>query len=100
MPDVLLTLVMPNDIAQHVEDLLLSHPDLVRGFTACQAEGHGASVPLVQPEELVSGHAPRTEIQTVGPEPSMRAVLELIHTHLPGANVFYWLQPVLAMGRL
>jgi len=100
MADVLLTLVMPNDIAQHVEDLLLSRPDLVRGFTASQAEGHGSVVQLVEPAELVGGHSPRSQIQTVGAEEAMRAVLSLIKTELPRANVFYWLLPVIDMGRL
>ena len=96
----MLTMVMPNDIAQHVEDLLISHPDVVGGFTATAAEGHGASVQLVQPSELVSGHAPRTTIQTVGAEAAMQVVIELIRRHLPGANVFYWLTPVIDMGRV
>lgn len=100
MDNVLLTLVMPSDIAQHVEDLLISHPDVAGGFTAWQSEGHGAGVPLVQAAELVSGHAPRTTIQTVGEEAGLRMVIDLICRHLPGANVFYWLTPVIDSGRL
>jgi len=100
MADVLLSLTMPNDVAQHVEDLLLTRPDLIRGFTASVAEGHGSVVPLVEPAELVSGHSPRTQIRTVGPEDSMRAVLALIKGELPHANIFYWLMPVIEVGRL
>ncbi|MBI2277254.1 MAG: DUF3240 family protein [Dechloromonas sp.] len=100
MTDVLLSLTMHNDVAQHVEDLLLSRPDLVRGFTASIAEGHGAVVPLVEPAELVSGHSPRTQIRMVGPEESMRAVLALVKDELPRANIFYWLMPVIEVGRL
>ncbi|HEX5676042.1 MAG TPA: DUF3240 family protein [Azonexus sp.] len=100
MADVLLSLTMPNDVAQHVEDLLLSRPDLVIGFTASIAEGHGSVVQLVEPGELVAGHSPRTQIRTVGPEEKMRAVLELIKNELPRANVFFWLVPVIEMGRL
>jgi hypothetical protein len=100
MADVLLSLTMPNDVAQHVEDLLLSRPDLVRGFTASAAEGHGAVVPLVEPGELVSGHSPRTQIRTVGSEESMRAVLALIKGEMPRANIFFWMIPVIEMGRL
>ena len=91
---------MANDIAQHVEDLLLSRPEIVRGFTASHVEGHGAVVPLVEPGELVAGHSPRTQIRTVGPEENMRAVLALIKGELPRANIFYWLVPVIEMGRL
>lgn len=100
MPEVLLTLVVPDDLAQHVQDLLLSRPELVSGFTACRAEGHGAGVPLVAPGERVSGHAPRIEIQAVGPEEAMRAVLALIKRELPRANLFFWLVPVIDRGRV
>ena len=100
MADVLLSLVMPNDIAQHVEDLLLSRPDLVPGFTSSHADGHGSSVALVEPGELVAGHSPRTRIQMVGSEDAMRIVLSLIRGELPRANMFFWLAPVIEMGRL
>ena len=100
MADVLLSLIMPNDVAQHVEDLLLSRPELVRGFSAGQVDGHGAIIPLVDPGELVSGHSPRTQIQTLGPEDAMRQVLSLIKANLPRANIFFWLLPVLESGRL
>jgi hypothetical protein len=81
---------MPNDIAQHVEDLLLSRPDLVPGFTSSHAEGHGSSVALVEPGELVAGHSPRTRIQTVGSEEAMRTVLSLIRGASEGEHVFGW----------
>lgn len=100
MADVLLSLIMPNDVAQHVEDLLLSRPELVRGFSAGQVDGHGAVIPLVEAGELVSGHSPRTQIQTVGPEDAMRQVLSLIKAELPRANIFFWLLPVIESGRL
>jgi hypothetical protein len=98
--EVLLTLVMANDTAQHVEDLLLSRPDIVRGFTASHAEGHGSVVQLVEPSEMVAGHAPRTMIRTIGSETAMRAILALIKSELPRANVFYWLVPIIELGRL
>lgn len=100
MADVLLNLIMTNDVAQHVEDLLLNHPELVRGFTASQAEGHGSVVSLVEPGEQVSGHSPRTRIQTAGPEEAMRMVLALIKADLPRANIYFWLLPIIDMGRL
>ena len=100
MADVLLSLVMPDDISQHVEDLLLSRPDLVPGFTAGHVDGHGSVVRLVEPAELVSGHSPRIQIQTVGDENRMRDVLVLIKARLPQANIFYWLLPVIELGRL
>ena len=100
MADLSLNLVMANDVAQHVQDLLISRPDMVRGFTASHAEGHGSMVKLVEPSELVAGHAPRTMIRTVGSEQTMRDILALIKSELPRASVFYWLVPVVEMGRL
>lgn len=100
MADVLLTLIMPNDVARHVEDLLLSRPDLVPGFTTHVADGYGTAVPLVEDAELVAGHAPRTIIRTVGPEATKRDVLALIKRELPQANVFFWITPVIEAGRL
>ena len=100
MADVLLTLIMPDDVAQHVEDLLLSRPDLVPGFTANAADGHGSVIPLLADAELVAGHAPRTVIRSVGPEAAKREVLALIKRELPRANIFFWMTPVIAAGRL
>lgn len=100
MADVLLTLIMPDDVAEHVQDLLLTRPDLVPGFTSTKAEGRGAAVMLVADTELVAGHAPRTAIRTVGPEAAKREVLALLKRELPHANIFYWMTPVIASGHL
>lgn len=100
MPDVLLSLAMPTDVAQLVEDLLLSRPDLVSGFTSSHAEGHGSAATLVEPAELVAGHSARVIMRMVGDDEAMRELLRLIKTELPRANVFYWLVPVLEQGRL
>ncbi len=100
MADVLLSLTMPVDVAQHVEDLLLSRPDLVAGFTAIHVDGHGSVVRLVKADELVRGHSPRVQIQSVGEEAAMREVVSLLRRDLPQANIFYWLLPVLELGRL
>lgn len=100
MSDVLLSLTLTHDVAQHVEDLLLSRPDLARGFTTSEANGHGAVIPLVEPAELVSGHSPRVQIRMAGSEENMRAVLALIKAALPSANIFFWLVPIIEMGRL
>ena len=100
MADVLLTLIMPDDVAQHVENLLLTRPDLVPGFTSTKAEGRGAAVMLVADTELVVGHSPRTAIRTVGPETAKREVLALLKRELPHANIFYWMTPVIESGHV
>ncbi len=100
MPDVLLSLAMPTDVAQLLEDLLLSRPDLVQGFTSSHAEGHGSAATLVAPAELVAGHSARVIMRMVGDDEAMRELLRLIKTELPRARVYYWLVPVLEQGRL
>ena len=100
MSDVLLSLAMPAEAAQPVEDLLLSLPDLVPGFTSSHAEGHGSAATLVEPAELVEGHSARVILRLVGSQRAMREVLQLVRATLPGLNVFYWLVPVLEKGRL
>ncbi len=100
MADVLLTLIMPEDIVQHVTDLLLTRPDLVPGFTVSAAEGHGSTVPLVADAEQVEGNAPRAVIRTVGPEAAKREIIALLRQELPGANIFFWLVPVIEAGHL
>ncbi|QKV57103.1 MAG: DUF3240 family protein [Dechloromonas sp.] len=99
MADVLLSLTLPNDVAQHVEDLLLSRPIWSPASPPASPKAT-VVVPLVEPGELVAGHSPRTQIRMVGPEENMRAVLALLKTQLPRANLFYWLVPVIEMGRL
>ncbi|MCL2636206.1 MAG: DUF3240 family protein [Betaproteobacteria bacterium] len=100
MNKVLLTLVMPDELAQEIEDLLLSRADLIKGFTVSHAEGHGSAVELVEAGELVAGHVPRTVIRSVGSETAMRAVIALIKQKLPRANVYFWLVPIIDMGRI
>ena len=100
MADVLLTLIMPDNATQHVEDLLLARPDLAPGFTVSAAEGHGAVIPLIEDAELVAGHAPRTVIRVVGPEAQMRQILALLKQSMPNANIFFWLVPIIDKGRL
>lgn len=96
----LLTLIVPLDLAETVEDLLLACPELVDGFTAIRADGHGSALPLLSAEERVSGHAPRCLIQTVATERSLRMLLDQLKAALPGASLHYWLSPILERGHL
>ena len=100
MAEVLLSIVLPVDIVHTVEDLLLGRPDLVRGFSSGLVHGHGSVVDLVEPAEQVAGHVDRVQIQMAGPEADMQSVLSLIKDHLPQSNLFFWMLPVIRMGRL
>jgi len=98
--ELLLTLIVPVDVAETVEDLLLARSDLIEGFTGIAADGHGSGLPLRAARELVSGHSPRLQIQTIAPEPALRELLAALKAALPRASLHYWLLPVLERGRL
>lgn len=100
MHDALLTLIMPAELAQEVEDLLLLHPDKVHGFTSARVAGHGAAVSLLSAAELVRGNAPRISLQMSGQEADLRALLDALRAALPHARIYFWLQPVIEAGYL
>jgi hypothetical protein len=98
--NVLLTLVIPHPVEDAVLDLLLAHPDLVKGFTTTRGEGHGAAVELLAPAEQVRGSARRLCVRTVGSRATADGIVALLREHLPRANLFYWITPVLDAGRI
>ncbi|WP_371323507.1 DUF3240 family protein [Dechloromonas sp. ZY10] len=98
--ELLLTLIVPVDVAEAVEDLLLARSDLVSGFTSSIADGHGSRLALHGAAELVSGHSPRSQIQTIATADDLRLLLAALKAALPRAQIYYWLTPVLEKGRL
>jgi hypothetical protein len=98
---LLLTLMVPHELEEAVADALLARPDLTAGFSSMAAEGHGSSIQLVEADELVCGHARRKRLDTVcSNRERADAILALLCEQLSGANLYYWLTPVLAYGRL
>lgn len=97
---VLLSLVVPRGVEDAVVDLLLAHPDLVPGFTTSPGEGHGVRVELLDAGEQVRGSARRVMVRIICERNAANQVLALIKQILPKANLFYWIVPVLASGRL
>lgn len=98
---VLLTVIVPIPLEEAVADLMLTQPDLVKGFTTSRVAGHGTSIRLVASEELVRGYAGRSSLETLCPDmEQVHAILELLKSHFEGANLFYWVTPVLESGRL
>lgn len=97
---VLLSLALPVAVEDAVLDVLLAHPDLVPGFTTTRGEGHGAGVSLDTPVERVRGSARRLVVRIVAPRATADAVLVLLREHLTGANLYYWITPVLDAGRI
>lgn len=100
MAELLLSLVVPLEVSEAVEDLLIARGDLVGGFTTSAVDGHGSAIALTSPAEHVAGHSPRTLIRTIGNEEALRQLLGLVKASLPHANIYYWLAPVVEAGRL
>ncbi|HEX5392021.1 MAG TPA: DUF3240 family protein [Rhodocyclaceae bacterium] len=98
--NVLLTLVVPHAVEDVVLDVLLAHPDTVHGFTTTCGEGHGDGVELLAPVEQVRGSSRRMCIRIVGARETADATVALLREHLSGANLFYWIVPVLEAGRI
>lgn len=98
---LLLTLMVPHELEEAVADALLARPDLTAGFSSMAAEGLGSSIQLVEVDELVCGHVRRKRLDTVcSSRERADAILALLCEQFSGANLYYWLTPVLAHGRL
>lgn len=97
---VLLSMVIPVDLERGIEDLLLSLPTMVDGFTSSVADGHGREVELVDLHDMITGHARRSLIRIIGTTENMRLVLDEVKAQLPHANIYYWLVPIIESGKL
>ncbi len=98
---LLLTLIVPHELEEAVADTLLAHPELTTGFSSTSTEGHGSSIQLVEAAELVCGHVHRKRLDTVcSDQAKADAILALLRHAFAGANLYYWIVPVLAHGRL
>ena len=92
---LLLTLIVPHELEEAVADALLARPDLTSGFSSMTAEGQGRSI------QLVCGHVRRKRMDTVcDDQEHADAILVLLRGQFAGANLYYWLTPVLAHGRV
>ncbi len=98
---VLLTVFVPQELAEAVVDLLLTRPDLAAGFSMSHIEGHGSAVRLVEEGERVRGYADRLRLDSFCNDRSVAGnILELLQGEFAGTNLFYWIMPVLEGGRL
>ncbi|MCL2656644.1 MAG: DUF3240 family protein [Betaproteobacteria bacterium] len=98
---VLLTVIVPDAIAEAVADVLLGRPDLTSGFSMSDVRGHGSSIRLVEPGELVAGYAQRKRLDSLCEnDAAARRILAALKAEFAGVNLYYWLAPVIEYGRL
>lgn len=99
-PDTCLNLILPAGLEDAVGDLLLSHPEIQVNFASFPVHAHGANVPLAGAAELVSGHADRVQMELLLARSDAEAVLGYLRQSLPNPHIFFWMSPVLMVGRM
>ena len=95
---VCLTLIVPHELRGEVFDYLSQQTDLVTGFTASDAAGHGARVRLRSAAERVKGHADEVVVRVVLQGSDFERLLERLRSEFAGTKLVDWLVPFTATG--
>ena len=95
-----LTIIYPPDAEQALIHLLeMSEPPL-QGFTTWRASGHGVNFDTASHAERVAGRVARGVLTSVLGRSRAGMLLEQIRQETPIPTLMYWIEPVLAAGRL
>jgi hypothetical protein len=97
---VCLTLILPRQLRDELFDYLGEQTDLVRGFTASDAAGHGAGVRLQSMAERVKGHADQVIVWIVLERSDAERLLDRVRASFTGTNLVYWILPVAEFGTI
>lgn len=95
-----LTIVCPPAAGDNIAELMLGLDPPVAGFTTFAAEGHGMSFDNASVGERVQGRVKRTVITAVLPRQEADRLVEIVRQDVAVAHMAYWIEPVLACGRL
>ena len=95
---VCLTLIASRQFRQELFDYLTAQSDLVSGFTASDAAGHGTTVRLLTPAERVKGHADQVLVRIVLAKPDAEQLLVRLKAAFAGSQLVYWIMPVVGFG--
>ena len=90
----------PRSFAQELFDYLSEQRDLVSGFTASDAAGHGPTVRLHTAAEQVKGHADEVLVRTILEKQDAERLLARLKTAFAGTELVYWIMPVMEFGAL
>lgn len=94
-----LTLVVPPSLEDALIDWLLDCPE-VGGFTSMTGSGHGVGASSLSTAEQVTGRQRRTVLMLHVAADAAEGVLRGLGQGFAGADIHYWLTPVLDAGRL
>jgi Protein of unknown function (DUF3240) len=95
---VCLTLIAARSLREELFDYLSEQRDLVSGFTASDAAGHGPDVRLQTSAEQVKGHADDVLVRTILQAQNAARLLERLKTAFAGSRLVYWIMPVSEFG--
>ena len=97
---VCLTLIAARSLRDELFDYLNEQSDLVSGFTASDAAGHGPDVRLQTSAEQVRGHADEFMVRTILQAEDAARLLERLRTAFAGSRIVYWIMPVSEFGMI
>ncbi|MGJ5178434.1 DUF3240 family protein [Bradyrhizobium oligotrophicum] len=95
-----MTLIAPRALREELFDYVNEQTDVVTGFTASDAAGHGARVRLRTAAEQVKGHADEVVVRIVLQEEDVERLLERLRRAFAGTKLVYWVVPVTAFGTI
>jgi hypothetical protein len=98
--NVCLTLIAARSLRAELFDYLTEQRDLVFGFTASEAAGHGPDVQLQTPAERVKGHADEIMVRAILEAQDAAKLIERLKMAFAGSRLVYWIMPVMEFGAI
>ena len=98
MSESLLCINLPPQLELELIDWLLQHE--IEDFTSMSCSGHGHQHALESIAEKVAGKASRVEVQVRLGEEQWPALVSGLGEAFAGADILYWVLPVLCSGSL
>jgi hypothetical protein len=95
---VCLTLIAARRLREELFEYLSAQRDLVTGFTASDAAGHGPTVLLHSAAEQVKGNAAQTMVRIILAGPDAARLLARLKSAFAGTGLVYWITPVSEFG--
>jgi hypothetical protein len=99
-PSALLCLSVPVALDDEIADFLRSHSALISGFTSVSANGMGPNSIFGSVMEQVQGKSRRQLFMSEAPVAQIDSVLTLLNDNYRGADIHFWVTPVLKSGSL
>ena len=96
---VRLNLVVPPALEETVTGVLMADPTLP-GFTLLHAEGHSSDFAHASIREQVRGRVDRRVLWVVIERERVDGLLAALRQRIASSDVRWWMEPVMAMGRL